>query len=94
MQEFQHSKLACSDISVVCTNKHHMFYIVMEETNVGQVSDYLESEPSVLVLGSKNPTGTGPDLRTRFYFGGTGTGFPILFMCGNKTKIHVFGKNS
>ncbi len=45
MQEFQHSKLACSDISVVCTNKHHMFYIVMEETNVGQVSDNLESEP-------------------------------------------------
>ncbi len=44
MQEFQHSKLACSDISVVCTNKH-MFYIVMEETNVGQVSDNLELEP-------------------------------------------------
>jgi hypothetical protein len=87
VQEFQHSKLACSDISAVCTNEHHMFYIVMEETNVGKVCNYLESEPSVLVLGSKNRTGTGPELRT-------GTGFPILFMCGNKTKIHVFGKNS
>jgi hypothetical protein len=71
-----------------------MFYIVMEETNVGQVSGYLESEPSVLVLGSKNRTGTGPDLRTGFYFRRTGTGFPTLFMCGNKIKIHVFGKNS